>query len=50
MRKNVYKIRWKTSKYRKDKRTGVLNSIPRSDYIKKLFQEEEKRLKVKELK
>lgn len=45
MRKNVYKIRWKISKYRKDHRSGPLQPIPRSNYIKSLFKETENMFK-----
>lgn len=40
-RKQVFKIRWKVSPLRKDKRTGPIDPIPRSDYLKMLFSKTE---------
>jgi len=34
--------KWKVSKYRKDKRTGSIKKIKRSDYLKSLFKEYER--------
>ncbi|MCP3742718.1 hypothetical protein [Rossellomorea sp. BNER] len=44
-RKNIYKIYWGVNQYRTDKRTGAIDPMPRSKYMKKLFKEEEERLK-----
>lgn len=45
MRKVTFKIKWKVNPYRKDKRTGPIDPVPRSEYIKKLFLQEEERLR-----
>lgn len=34
--KKTYKIRWKVSRLRRDKRTGVLQPVKQSDYAKYL--------------
>lgn len=44
-RKQKIGIKWVVNPYRKDKRTGALDPIPRSPYLQKLFKEEEERFK-----
>ncbi|SEA53448.1 hypothetical protein SAMN05421743_105205 [Thalassobacillus cyri] len=39
MRKHIYKIQWKISEHRRDKRAGVISPVQRSVYMKKLFDE-----------
>lgn len=38
MKKQSYKFRWSVNKYRRDKRTGVLSPVPRSEYAQYLFE------------
>ena len=44
-RKMTFKLKWKVSKYRKDKRTGVISPIPRSKYGQMLYEEADKMFK-----
>lgn len=36
-----YRVKWKVSRFRKDRRTGSVRTIKRSDYLKQLFKEAE---------
>jgi hypothetical protein len=36
--KRKYVIKWVVNKYRRDKRTGVLSPVPRSEYAQRLFE------------
>ena len=38
-------IKWVVNPYRQDKRTGPISPVPRTNYMKQLFNEEEARLK-----
>lgn len=40
-----HRIVWSVNPYRKDKRTGPIDPIPRSKYLQQLFKEEEARMK-----
>lgn len=40
----TYIIKWTINEYRQDKRTGPINPIHRSSYLKWLFEQEELRL------
>lgn len=37
MKKQTYKSRWTIHPYRKDKRSGALNPVKKSNYAKQLF-------------
>ncbi|HAM79586.1 hypothetical protein [Ornithinibacillus bavariensis] len=38
LRKMQYKLKWVINPYRKDKRTGVISPVKRSEYAKQLFK------------
>jgi hypothetical protein len=40
-----YVIKWVVNPYRKDKRTGALNPVPRCDYLNQLFADYERCLR-----
>ena len=42
MKMMTYRIKWSVNKYRKDKRTGALDPVPRDKYLQQLFKEAEK--------
>lgn len=37
-RSSIAKMKWKVAPYRKDKRTGAISPIRRSEYLKDLFE------------
>lgn len=37
LRKMQYKLKWSVNKYRRDKRTGVISPVKRSEYVQQLF-------------
>lgn len=39
MRKQKYVICWVVDKYRRDKRTGAISPVSRSEYVQHLFNE-----------
>ncbi|MBP1950271.1 hypothetical protein [Virgibacillus litoralis] len=43
--KMTYRMKWTVNNYRRDKRTGVVNPIKRSEYMKQLFKEAEQATK-----
>ncbi|MEN2765664.1 hypothetical protein [Ornithinibacillus xuwenensis] len=37
MKKQIYKLKWIVNPYRRDKRTGAVQPVKRSDYAQQLF-------------